>query len=201
MAGAAGLGQLCRAQDEPRACGRERARVLVVQPVDERLDDEQEVVSGAVGDRRADDAAVLTVGVLAIGPQPYEQLGRGAAEAAHSAGSHIGEELRPPQAVCGADGAAALERDDQAGAGGEGACIDRGGQPDLRIEQQRGRVRRQGADEIELHVEERRVVGGKPGVITGGPELRALVGRDDGEASARGGELIERAAFGSREHS
>ena len=101
-AGAAGLGEERPVPDQVGAASGEGRGVLVVGPVDQHLDDEQQVGGGAVGGGRADQRGVRAVGVLAVGPQAHEELRRRPAQPADAGRPDIGQELRRPQpAGCG----------------------------------------------------------------------------------------------------
>ena len=176
-------------------------RVLVVDPVHQHLDDEQQVGGGAVGGRRADQGGVGTVRVLAIGAQAHEELRRRPAQPPHAGRPDAGQELGRPQAAGRGDRAASLERDQKPGAPGKRAPLEHVGEGDLGIEQHAGRVRGERLDEVELEGAQRLDVGRKARLLARRDELRALVGRQDAQTAPRRGQLVERTLLSDREHS
>ena len=89
-------------------------------------------------------------GVLAVGPDPHEQLGGGAAHPAHTGRADPGQQAGREQVAVG-DGAAHLDRDEQPRVPRQEPAVDDIRKRDLGIEQKRARGGRERRDEARLN--------------------------------------------------
>ena len=83
------LGQQRSVADQLGPSGREPPVALVIEPVDQHLDHQQQVVRGTVGRGGPQQRRVVAVRVLAVGAQAQQQLGPGTADTADSFGAQL----------------------------------------------------------------------------------------------------------------